>query len=442
MEKTGAQLRQQGMDLLNKVKRTFEDEQEAIGYLTQAIESKQIDGTQLSECFIKIGEVYRDRPTKTQDDYNKALEYLKKATEVKWLPSWFTPHNQVERLALCPEIFGFSPEFRNTDLAWEMHNQNIARQNGGDLAITANDWFGHIEQATGETNPEWIKIGFNYLDKAIENGWDNLWTSVMYTTYGRGYKYHSPKTAESFNKAREWFEKSIEMNVDANHSNQPWSIIGRGTARAYFELAELLSDPVRFGFDESLKSTQEGKNKYEQGKEHISKYGSLGPYSILESLYVNVWDKKLQYKRIDSDLETIKELCEFGRKIGTDKNAALYLFEGVGHHAVSEKTDANYSAIVDSYYKCLLACNETGEGGSWMAEQAAKWAVPIVLDCASEGFPSSARDLESAQKLQSLLHQISKNASDYNFSGKVREIIDVYAKSQNTTDLYDTKRDE
>jgi len=445
MQKSGQQLKQQGFDLLDKVKRTSEDEQEAIGYLTQAIQSEQLYGTELSDCFFKIGEVYRDRSTKTQEDYNKALEYFKNSTQVQGLPSWFTPHNHVERLALCPELFGFNPEWRNKELAWDMHNQNLERQNGGDLAITSGDWFGHLlEKAPGKTDPEWIKIGFDYLDKAIEAGWDDLWTSVMYTTYGRGYKYFSEKTAENFALAKEWFEKSIQMDVDANNSNQPWSIIGRGTARAYFELAELLYDPARFGFSESLKDVQEGKDKFNHGKAHVSKYGSLGPYSILENMFVNVWDKSLQYKRTQEDLETIKELCEFGRQIGEkDKDSALYLFEGVGCHAVNDKSDANYAAIVENYYKCLESCNKRGEGSSWMAEQAAKWAVPLVLDCGSQGFSSSARDVESAQKLQSLLHQISKNSGEYNFSPKVREIIDVYAKSQNSgLDLYDTKKDE
>jgi len=443
MEKTGKKLREDGNNLLQKVKRTDEDEQEAIGCLNQAIQSGQLHGTELSECFLNIGSVYRDRVTKTQDDYQKALEFFASATQVKGLPSWFTPHNFVERLAMCPEIFGFNPEWRNKELAWDMHHKNISRQNGGDLAITSMDWFGHIEKAPDVINPEWAKIGFDYLEKAIQKTWDDLWTSVMYVNYGRGYKYHCEKTAENFGKAKEWFEKAIKLNVNAKKSNQPWSIIARGTPRAYFELAELLCNPARFGFSEMLKDVQEGKDRYQQGKTHASKYGSQGPCSIVGPMYVNIWDKKLEYKRTQEDLETIKELCELGRQLDKDHDAALYLSEGVGYHAVNDKSDENYSEIVKNYYKCLVACHEKGEGSSWMAEQAAKWAVTVVLDCVSEGFSSSARDSEDAQKLQSFLHKISKYPEEYNFSQRVREIIDVYVQKQdNGVGLYDTQKDE
>ena len=48
------------------------------------------------------------------------------------------------------------------------------------------------------------------------------------------------------------------MNPNAKGSNQPWTIIGGGAARAYFELAELLEDPKRFGFDETYQNVEEG----------------------------------------------------------------------------------------------------------------------------------------------------------------------------------------
>ena len=150
-------------------------------------------------------------------------------------------------------------------------------QNGGDLTITATDWFGHLLERTDIKNDEYTKVGLDYLRAAKQKGWDNLWTSILYTIYGRAYKFHMTKSEENYKIAVDRFEQSIKLDVNALSSNQPWTIISRGTSRSYFELAELYSNPSRFGF--SAKPDEiKGKQYYDQGIKHISQYKSLGPY--------------------------------------------------------------------------------------------------------------------------------------------------------------------
>lgn len=427
-QKSGEELKQLGNDLFWKHKRNFDDEQQALAFFTQAIESEELAATGTADCYIRCGEIYRDRIPKTSENFDQALKLLVKAAEVPGMPSWYTPQRDVEKLALCPEIYGFQPEKRNRDLAWDMHNQNLMIQNGGDLAITSGNWFSHLEEYTGTPDPEWINIGFDYLDKAIEAGWDDLWTSIMNCNYGRGYKYHCTKTAENFNLAITWFKKAVEMDVDANESDQPWSIIGKGSARAYFEWAELLMDPVRFGFDASLKNVKEGENKYKQGKDHLSRYGTLGSYSILESMFVDVWKKSLLYARTEEDMKTIEDLCKFAKSIAQDRNASLSLFEAVSRHTLRDKSDQNYTAIAQGYYNCLQACKADGEGKGWVAEQAVKWGSQLVLDSAAEDFSPAVKDLEITKKLKDFMNEISKKPEELGFSEKVKEIIDINTK--------------
>jgi len=427
-QKSGEDLKNLGNDFFHKHKRNFDDEQQAIAYFNQAIDTQELPATGVADCYIRCAEIYRDREPKTGDNFDQALKLLVKAAEVPGMPSWYTPQRDVEKLAMCPEIYGFQGEKRNKDLAWDMHNQNLMIQNGGDLAITSGNWFSFMEEYTGTPDPEWINIGFDYLDNAIEAGWDDLWTSIMNCNYGRGFKYHSAKTAESFNNAITWFQKAIDMDVDANESNQPWSIIGRGSARAYFELAELLLNPTRFGFDASLKNAKEGENKYNQGKDHLKRYGTLGPYSILESMFIDVWKKKMQYARTDEDMKTIEDLCKFGKSIGQDRNAPLTLFEAVSRHTLRDKSDQNYTAIAQAYHDCLKFCPAEDSGKGWIAEQATKWGSQLVLDSGSEDFSPAVKDLEVTKKLKDYLDEISKKHEELGFSEKVKEIIDINTK--------------
>jgi len=406
----------------------MDDEQIALSYFNQAIDTKEIPPTRIAECYIKCAEIYRDRNPKTSGNYDNALKLLKKAAEVSGLPSWFVPQKDVERLAMCPEIYGFLAEKRDTELAWNMHNQVLMIQNGGDLTITAGDWFKNIEGYTGVVDREWIKIGFDYLDKAIENGWDDLWTSVLHCTYGKVYKYHTDKTKENFNLAIEWFQGSIDLDVDANNSNQPWSIIGGGTARAYFEMAELLSNPTRFGFDASLKNSQEGENKYNQGKEHLKRYRNLGPYSIVESMFVNVWKKSFNYARIDEDVQTVEDLCKLGKSLGSERNNQLNLFEAVFRHCLKDRSDKNYIAVAQLYYDCFQDCKSKGELKGWVPETAAKWASQLVLNAVAEDFSPETKNLEITKKLKDFLDEICKSPDQLGFSEKVKEIIDVNTK--------------
>ena len=428
-QKSGAEFKRLADELFWKHKKTVDEEQQAIAYYNQAIESHQLDPVATADCYSRSSEIYRERKPKTSENYDHALRLVVKAAEVPGLPSWYTPQGNVERLAMCPEIYGFLPEKRNKELAWDMHNQNLMIQNGGDMAITAGDWFAFLEEYDGVCDQEWINIGFDYLDRAIEYGWDDLWNSVMHTTYGRARKYFCEKTAENFNLAITWFKKAIKMDVDAHRSNQPWSIIGKGTARAYFELAELLSNPTRFGFDASLKNDQEGQNTYKQGKEHLSsKYGSLGPYSILESMFVDVWGKRMKKSRVEEDMETILDLCKLGKSVDKKKLAPLSLFEAVARHTLKEKSNENYTAILQSYDDCFQACTANEGKANWIGEQAAKWATPLAFDPCGEDFSPETKDLEITKKMKQFLEDISKKPDRLGFSEKIKEIIDISIK--------------
>ena len=427
-QQSGEALKKLADELYNKHKKTIDDEQQAIAYYNQAIETQELAPVAMADCYSRCSEIYRDRKPHTPENYDHALRLITKASEVPGLPSWYTPQGNVEKLAMCPEIYGFLPDKRDKELAWNMHSQNLMIQNGGDLAITASNWFGFLEGYDGQCDPEWISIGFDYLNKAIENGWDDLWTSIMYCTYGKACKYFAEKTEENFNSAIDWFKKAIEMDVDANSSNQPWSIIGKGSARAFFELAELLSDPVRFGFDESLKNAQEGQEKYQQGKDHLSRYGSLGPYAILENMFVDVWKKSMMSSRKEEDMETIEDLCRFGKEVDQNKINSLSLFEAVARHTLKDKSNENYTAILQSYYDCLQACTPEAGGKNWIGEQASKWATALVLDPVSEGFSAETKDLEITKKLKQFFEDVSNNPEEAGFSEKIKEIIDINTK--------------
>lgn len=427
MTQSGSELKKMGYELAEKFHRTFEDEQQALQYLSQAIESKDLDPVARGDCYLKSAGIYKDRPLKSKENYDIALNLYLKATEVPGLPGWYHPQNQAERFALCPDVYGFNPEWRNEKIAKNMHMQNLQRLSGTDLAMAASDWFkDHLETAD-VINTKYTEVGLDYLNKAIERPAGAVWDSVTYTFYGRAYKFHSEKTPENFKNAVTWFEKSIELNANAKNSNQPWAIIGKGTARAYFELAELLSDPTRFGFDQSLRDEDAGKETYHEGIEHISTYGALGPYGILENMFVNVFKKILCFGRTNEDLPTIKQLCQKGRDLANDKNAALYLFEAVSEHVAGDKSIETYKNIVEGYHKSLKAKMEL-KGSDWIAEEATRWSTPLVLSPGSEDFPPEAQNQDCTRKLHDFLKEIAENAPNQFFNKKVKDILDVSFK--------------
>jgi tetratricopeptide (TPR) repeat protein len=332
--------RQIADEYFNKFGRSFQEEELAIKHYNLSINSQKLHGVQLAESYMRIAQIYVERTPKSKENFDLAIEYYLKATKVP-CPSWFTPQIHAERLALCPDIFGFSVEFRNTTLAEQMHAENLKIQNGGDLIITATDWFGHLLERTEIVNPEYTKVGIKYLDAAIEAGWDNLWMSILYTLYGRAFKFHLEKSDENFATAVSWFRKSIELDVDALKSNQPWTIISRGTSRSYFELAEMYLDPQRFGFSNSP-DLEKGNSVYQDGCKHISKYGSLGPYGVLEGMFVDHGRKAFFYKRGEKDIQTIMDLFKLGQSLDKKREGALHMFVAVAYHCLTEKSLNNY----------------------------------------------------------------------------------------------------
>lgn len=429
MTHSGNELKRLGSELAGKFQRSFEEEQQALQYFSQAIESKDLDAVGRGDCYQKSADIYKERPVKSKENYDIALKLYLKATEVPGIPGWYHPHNQAERFAMCPDVYGFNPEWRDEKAAENMHMQNLKRLYGADLVSAASDWFKNHLETSDVVNPKYTKVGFDYLNHAMESASDDLWTSVLNTAYGRAYKYHSEKTEENYKKAVTFFEKSIELDVDANESNQPWAIVGKGSARAYFELAELLSDPVRFGFDESLGDEEAGKKKYHEGIEHIKRYESLGPYGIMENMYVDVWKKALIYSRTKEDLPTIKEICKLGKSLGDnkDRKAALCLFEAIAEHAVGDKSIENYQNIVELYHNCLKFKMEY-QGGHWIAEQAVRWATPLILSPGSEDFPSEAQKLECTKNLHEFLKEIEQNSPNQFFNKKVKDTLEVCFK--------------
>lgn len=429
-QKSGAQLKTLADQLAIKYRKTIEDEEQAITYFNQAIDSQELSQVLTADCYKECAKIYMNRIPKTLENYKLAIKLLTKSSEVPGLPSWYSVCGDVERLAMCPEVFGFNPEARDTELASQMHKRNLLVQNGGDLTISTWDWFSRIEDSKVKANPEWVKVGFDYLDHAISIGWDTAWKSIMYTLYGRGYKYHSEKIADNFNNAVKWFKDSINLKADANSSNQPWTIIGRGTARAYFELAELLSNPARFGFDSSLKNEEEGKKIYNEGKKHISQYSSEGPRSLIGDMYLDLDRKTFHYLKTGEDVPTISDLIKLGieTKKSKDSVAALYLYEATAHLFLKNESNDTFKHVAENYYKCFETCKEDGIGKNWIAENAAKFATPLIFDPVSECFSPETKTFEITKKLENLLREIGKSNGELGFSEVVQNIINVNIK--------------
>jgi hypothetical protein len=201
---SGAQHRKLGFKFCDKFPRSFDDEEKALEQFGLAIKSESLHGTELADCYSKSGEIYRGRFPKTKDNYLKALHLFTKASEVPGLPSWYTPQTLTERLAMCPDIYGFRADWADWELATNMHKENLLIQNGGDLTITGADWFFHLLETTEEiSNPKYTEVGIDYLRQALKKGWDDMWTSIMYTMCGRAFKFHMQKTQENFDKALE-----------------------------------------------------------------------------------------------------------------------------------------------------------------------------------------------------------------------------------------------
>ena len=420
--KSGKELRELGFISSNKYKRTREDEDQALLFLSQAAQCEDLYGTELSECYIKQAEIFRDRIPKTKENHDQALLFFQKASEVPGLPSWFTPQTHAERLALCPDIYGFAAGLRNQKLAEDMHKQNLMIQSGGDLAITAKDWFTHLLETTEIMNPEYTKVGLDYLKSAIEEGWDDLYTSIMYTWYGRAYKYHLDKTKENFDQAKEWLQKSIDLNVNAKTSNQPWTIIGGGSARSYFELAELISNPQRFGFDMITSQQDEGKKILEDGKQHISKYGTLGPYSILENMFVDHENKRFCYKRSEEDIPVIVDLVAFADELNNKKpNGACHMFLGVAYHCLQDKSLTTFVNAVSHYIKSFNNPHD-----EWVMERIFKYMGPLVLSCVDEGYPKEASESSIAKEAREIMKKVSEGPAAYpKCSQKIADIINI-----------------
>ena len=201
-DKNGIQLKEEAEKYLWKYGGTDDDRRVATDLFMQAISKKTLDNVKLFDCYARLGLSYIDRTEKDdENDFAKVLEAYETAVALN-VPSWMNK-SIIISLLINPVRHGFHIKHKDVEKAKKL---GALTMDSGCLYQVACHWMGQKDISDEE-----VDFALDYFHIIVERGVDygGYTIAMALCRIAMIYAYNKDKTADNFNKACDYFKKSM-----------------------------------------------------------------------------------------------------------------------------------------------------------------------------------------------------------------------------------------
>jgi hypothetical protein len=258
MNKKAIELKIEAESYLWKYCGDDDDKKIATKLFIEAI-NKNNDGTmsniQYADCCVRLAFSYIDRIEKSEEDFIIVLESLKKILTIN-LPSWYD-RSPLINLLINPVRLGYNIKHKDVEYAKKI---GIANMDAGTLYQVACKWTHYIDATEEE-----IDFAYYYYDHIVKHGvnYHNYTHAMAYCRMAMIYAYNKEKSIKNYNKACEYFKKSINTEGFLNSNSDQICI-------PFCQYSILLSRASKFGFPKECENNEEAE-KYKKEIDEICK---------------------------------------------------------------------------------------------------------------------------------------------------------------------------
>ena len=201
-DKNAIQLKEEAEKYLWKYGGTDDDKRLATDLFMQAISKKTLDNVKLFDCYARLGLSYIDRIEKDdENDFAKVLEAYETAVALN-VPSWMNK-SIIISLLINPVRHGFHIKHKDVERAEAL---GALTMDSGCLYQVACQWIGQKDVSDEE-----IDFALDYFHIIVERRVDygGYTIAMALCRIAMIYAYNKDKTEDNFNKACDYFKRSM-----------------------------------------------------------------------------------------------------------------------------------------------------------------------------------------------------------------------------------------
>lgn len=424
-----------GKDLLKNPNRTYQDEDIALQCFEKLIGSGKLSSSKLSSVCEDSAWIYLNRQPKTNQNYEKTIEMLKKSISYSGVDPWSKSFYLLEVLTAHPELYGFSKSLAGSSQLIKNFREKAGKILCGEgLYQTAIKWAQHvvIEQRNYHSEEDIETLEY-YVHEAIHKYWHEDITSVLYCLKGMIHHYFRLKNRRNFDKALKCYKKSIAHDKSLNGNK-----LINGKPLAYFHYRDLASSPQSFGFDPHF-FDQELADSVSKDKLYFLINGGITSYRIeVERLlgnqshitsWVNYYLGRLTLS--SADIQTAFTLCneavEF-KNVNAGEVSYMYTLKGWMHQHLLNKDRESFNKALENYVFAIVSYKKMDKEDYsmyWAIQRAFECLLPLMLNPVKFGYSSLDATTKEYRSVIEAIDIIRENVSEYNIGDDIK--LGLYA---------------